>query len=56
MFFLDLAVPRDIEPQINELAPVYLYNIDDLQVLIEKGMDERYQAALHAEHLLPAFY
>ncbi|WP_058518048.1 glutamyl-tRNA reductase [Legionella parisiensis] len=52
MFFLDLAVPRDIEPQINELAPVYLYNIDDLQVIIEKGMDERHQAALHAEQLI----
>lgn len=52
MFFLDLAVPRDIEPQINELAPVHLYNIDDLQVIIEKGMDERHQAALHAEQLI----
>jgi glutamyl-tRNA reductase len=52
MFFLDLAVPRDIEPQINELAPVHLYNVDDLHVIIEKGMDERHQAALHAEQLI----
>lgn len=52
MFFLDLAVPRDIEPQIHELAPVHLYNIDDLQVIIEKGMDKRHQAALYAEQLI----
>jgi glutamyl-tRNA reductase len=52
MFFLDLAVPRDIEADINELAPVHLYNVDDLQTMIEKGMDERRQAALHAEQLI----
>lgn len=52
MFFLDLAVPSDIEPQIHELAPVHLYNIDDLQVIIEKGRDKRHQAALYAEQLI----
>lgn len=52
MFFLDLAVPRDIEPQIKELASVHLYNIDDLQVKIEKSMEKRRQAALHAEQLI----
>ncbi|MBI2785844.1 MAG: glutamyl-tRNA reductase [Legionella longbeachae] len=52
MFFLDLAVPRDIEENIKELEQVHLYNIDDLQKMIEKGMEERRSAALHAEQLI----
>lgn len=52
MFFLDLAVPRDIEDDVNELANVHLYNVDDLQIMIEKGMDERRSAALQAEQLI----
>ncbi|KTD16637.1 glutamyl-tRNA reductase [Legionella jordanis] len=52
MFFLDLAVPRDIEANVAELDHVHLYNIDDLQNKIEKGMDERREAALEAEQLV----
>lgn len=52
MFFLDLAVPRNIEANIIELDAVHLYNIDDLQNMIQKGMEERRQAALHAEQLI----
>jgi glutamyl-tRNA reductase len=52
MFFLDLAVPRDIENNVGELDQVHLYNVDDLQVMIEKGMDERRHAALQAEQLI----
>jgi glutamyl-tRNA reductase len=52
MFFLDLAVPRDIESNVNELEHVHLYNVDDLQMMIEKGMDERRHAALQAEQLI----
>lgn len=52
MFFLDLAVPRDIEADVKEIAQVHLYNIDDLQAMIEKGMEERRLAALHAEQLV----
>lgn len=52
MFFLDLAVPRDIEPDVRELEHVHLYNVDDLQIMIEKGMDERRHAALQAEQLI----
>ncbi|CAM2856643.1 glutamyl-tRNA reductase [Legionella worsleiensis] len=52
MFFLDLAVPRDIESNVNELDQVQLYNVDDLQLMIEKGMDERRNAALQAEQLI----
>ncbi|KTD32796.1 glutamyl tRNA reductase [Legionella nautarum] len=52
MFFLDLAVPRDIEPDVADLENVHLFNIDDLQSKIEKGMDERRSAALQAEQLI----
>lgn len=51
-FFLDLAVPRNIEANITELEQVHLYNVDDLQNKIEQGMEERRQAALHAEQLI----
>ncbi|KTC85914.1 MULTISPECIES: glutamyl-tRNA reductase [Legionella] len=52
MFFLDLAVPRDIEADVADLENVHLFNIDDLQSRIEKGMDERRSAALQAEQLI----
>ncbi len=52
IFFLDLAVPRDIEPNVKELEQVILYNIDDLHGLTSKGMEERRQAALQAEQLI----
>ncbi|TAL66028.1 MAG: glutamyl-tRNA reductase [Legionella sp.] len=52
MFFLDLAVPRDIETDVQELPGVHLYNIDDLQKMIAQGMDERRNAALQAEGLI----
>jgi glutamyl-tRNA reductase len=52
MFFLDLAVPRDIEANVAELDKVYLYNIDDLESKIAKGMDGRREAAVQAEQLI----
>lgn len=52
MFFLDLAVPRDIESDVGELENVHLYNIDDLQTMIAKSMHERQLAALEAEQLI----
>ena len=52
MFFLDLSVPRDIEPNVAELDAVHLYNIDDLKSVIGKGMLERQTAAVHAEQLI----
>ncbi len=52
MFFLDLAVPRDIEADVCELDGAHLYNLDDLQLMIETGMNERRIAALHAEQLI----
>jgi glutamyl-tRNA reductase len=52
MFFLDLAVPRDIEPEVAQLEQVILYNIDDLQFMTERGMHERRTAATQAEQLI----
>ena len=52
MFFLDLAVPRDIEANVAELDHVHLYNIDDLQSIIVKGMDKRRTQAVQAEQLI----
>jgi glutamyl-tRNA reductase len=52
MFFLDLAVPRDIEANVSELEHVHLYNVDDLQQMIEQGMHQRRHAASEAEQLI----
>lgn len=52
MFFLDLAVPRDIEMDVATLSNVHLYNIDDLKTMAEQGMQERRTAALQAEQLV----
>ena len=52
MVLLDLAVPRDIEADVRDLDGAHLYNLDDLQVMIEKGMNERLTAAVHAEQLI----
>ena len=52
MFMVDLAVPRDIEPQAGELADVYLYTIDDLQGVIAENMQSRHDAAVQAEAII----
>lgn len=41
IFFIDIAVPRDVEPSVNEIENVYLYNIDDLKALIDENLKER---------------
>ncbi len=52
MFLVDLAVPRDIEPEVSELADVYLYTIDDLKGVIEENMESRQAAARQAETII----
>ena len=49
---VDLAVPRDIEPEVNELKDVYLYSIDDLQQIIDQNLSSREEAAFEAESLI----
>ena len=48
IFFIDIAVPRDIEPDINDLENIYLYDIDDLHVVVSANMKEREKEAENA--------
>ncbi len=50
--YVDLAVPRDIDAQIEKLDSVYLYGIDDLQAVLDENLSQRRQAALDAEVLV----
>lgn len=52
IFMVDLAVPRDIEAEVEQLSDVYLYTIDDLQNTIEHNMNSRRQAAEQAEEII----
>lgn len=52
IFMVDLAVPRDIEPEVNELDDVYLYSVDDLQSVITENMETRVQAAEQAHEII----
>ncbi|MBW1979854.1 MAG: glutamyl-tRNA reductase [Deltaproteobacteria bacterium] len=54
LFFIDIAVPRDIDPAINDLDNVYLYNIDDLQGIVELNKADRLKEAGRAEHIIAA--
>ena len=49
MFMVDLAVPRDIEPEVAQLDDVFLYTVDDLAQVVNDGMENRQAAALDAE-------
>ncbi len=52
LFFIDIAVPRDIDPKINDIDNVYLYDIDDLQSVVELNREERKKEAERAEHII----
>ena len=52
IFFIDIAVPRDVEPEVNDLNNVYLYDIDDLQGVIELNMAQRQEAAVKAGRIV----
>jgi glutamyl-tRNA reductase len=52
MFMVDLAVPRDIEAEVEQLRDVYLYTVDDLQNTIDQNMDQRRRAAEQAEEII----
>ena len=52
MFLVDIAVPRDIEPEAGELEDVYLYTVDDLKDVILDNLHSRKQAAQQAEEII----
>jgi glutamyl-tRNA reductase len=52
MFLIDIAVPRNIEPEVNRIEHVFLYDIDDLQRLAERNLQARKEVAQHAENIV----
>lgn len=52
LFFIDIAVPRDIDPDINKVDNIYLYDVDDLQDVVEVNMEERKKEAALAEEIV----
>jgi glutamyl-tRNA reductase len=49
LFLIDIAVPRDLDPAIHELDGCYLYNIDDLESVVEASLSSRRREAVKAE-------
>jgi glutamyl-tRNA reductase len=52
IFLIDIAVPRDIAPEVNDLENVYLYDIDDLQNVVSANMEERQKEAENAMEII----
>jgi glutamyl-tRNA reductase len=52
IFFIDIAVPRDVDPKVNEIDNVYLYDIDDLQRVVQVGLSERQKELTVAEAIV----
>ena len=54
MFFIDIAVPRDVDPAMNKLEGIFVYDIDDLQSVAASHMEERAREASNAEAMIAA--
>jgi glutamyl-tRNA reductase len=52
LFFVDIAVPRDVDPRVNELGNVYVYDIDDLKGIVEVNITHRKDEAVKAERIV----
>jgi glutamyl-tRNA reductase len=52
IFILDIAVPRDVESQVSELADAYLYTVDDLKSVIDENINSRNQAKIIAQNII----
>ncbi|MGI9533422.1 MAG: glutamyl-tRNA reductase [Thermodesulfobacteriota bacterium] len=52
MFFIDIAVPRDVDPRVNDIQSVYLYDIDDLQGVLDQNIHKRKEGANEAERIV----
>ncbi|MBV9183788.1 MAG: glutamyl-tRNA reductase [Acidobacteria bacterium] len=52
MFFIDIAVPRDVDPEMNLLDGIFLYDIDDLQSAVSSGLESRKKEAEEAEAIV----
>lgn len=54
LFFIDIAVPRDIDPGVNDIDNVYLFDIDELKEVVEENKQERQKEAIKAERIIEA--
>ena len=52
LFFIDIAVPRDVEPDVNDLENAYVYDIDDLKGIIQVNISQREEEAVKAERIV----
>jgi len=52
LLLIDIAVPRDIDPEVNFLESVYLYNIDDLQAIADGYLKQRKDEISRCEHII----
>ncbi len=52
LFFIDIAVPRDVQPEVNDLDNAYVYDIDDLKGIIQLNMAQRQEEAIKAERIV----
>jgi glutamyl-tRNA reductase len=52
IFFIDIAVPRDIDPRVNRLTNSYVYDIDDLQGVVDDNIEDRQHEAIKGERII----
>jgi len=52
LFVIDMAVPRDVEPAVGDIEQVFLYNIDDLQSIVQENLSRRIAEIQHAEAIV----
>jgi glutamyl-tRNA reductase len=52
LFFIDIAVPRNIDPKVNKVSNVYLFDVDDLQGVVAANLKEREKEARYAEKIV----
>jgi glutamyl-tRNA reductase len=52
MFFIDIAVPRDVDPSLNDIDGIFVYDIDDLQQVVASHVADRKKEAVHAEEIV----
>jgi len=52
LFFIDIAVPRDIDPDINRISNAYVYDIDDLKGIVDENIEDRQREAVKARRII----
>ena len=52
LLLIDIAVPRDIEPEVNLMSNVFLYNIDDLQTIADQSLLQRKEEIARCEQII----